>query len=81
MQPPTDPQLVDWGLKQFGPPATLLAIFIVGLLRKWWVIGWQYSELQALVVRADARADKWQEVALKAMGVGETLVNIAKDKL
>lgn len=36
---------------------TLLLTFIIGLLRRWWVIGWSYDDLKQ-------ERDQWREIAL-----------------
>lgn len=78
----TDTQLVDWSLKQFGPPFALLAVFVIGLLRKWWVIGWQYetvvTDYEKRLVKVQETSDNWQRIALSAAGIAETSVGIAK---
>lgn len=73
-----DTQYLDWSLKFFGPPFTMACIFIVGLVRRWWVLGWTYDACEKRLEKAEALGNDLQRIALSATGISETLVNIAK---
>ena len=55
-------KLMEFATK--GGPAAALAVFILGLLRKWWVLGAEYQSM-----RADR--DEWKALALEAAGLAE----------
>ena len=50
-----------------GGTLALLLIIIVGGYRKWWVFGWAYRD------KFDEAA-RWQDIALRALNVGEAAV-------
>ena len=47
-----------------GGPAGALALFILGLMRKWWVLGSQFQAMQT-------DRDEWKALALEAAGLAE----------
>jgi hypothetical protein len=66
-------------LGQFGLPITILVIGAISGARGIWVWG---RELQAAISRAEAaeiRAKEWQIIALKALNVGEKVIDNTKD--
>ena len=38
-----------------------LLLFIVGLMRRWWVLGWQYDEMREVAFRGTTIAEKAAE--------------------
>lgn len=62
-------------LGQFGLPITFLVVTAISGARGIWVWG---RELSAAVQRAEAaelRAHEWQGIALKALNVGEKVID------
>lgn len=62
-------------LGQFGLPITILVVTAITGARGIWVWG---RELKAAVHRAEAaelRAKEWQGIALKALNVGEKVID------
>lgn len=54
-----------------GGPAAALALFILGLMRRWWVLGPQYDAM----VRD---RDEWKALALEATGLAETAATASR---
>jgi hypothetical protein len=50
----------------------LLAFIIFAGMKKWWVWGWQYRDLQK---KCDQDVDFWKAIALRALNVSETAVS------
>jgi hypothetical protein len=76
--------------------AMLLIVVLVGGYRRWWVWGHQYVEMRAdyqqrLQARideyehrleaAERKAAEWQRMALRAAGIAENSVEIAKKRV
>lgn len=59
-------------LSSVGFP-TLLILILIGNYYEVWVWGRQLR-------KAEATSDKWQDMALRSVGIAETTVNIAKSK-
>jgi hypothetical protein len=51
-------------LVQSGGMVTLLIVILLGGVKKWWVVGWQYQ-------REVDRADKWERLALEGTDLAE----------
>lgn len=77
----TDTQWAEWSLRLFGPPFTLLVVFVVGLMRKWWVLGWTHLEsidgMQRRLDAKDKEIDRWQSTALRLMGHTDRAIDLA----
>lgn len=48
--------------------AALLMGFLMGFVRKWWVLGWHYDETVK-------DRDEWKELALQNLRIAEKAVN------
>lgn len=70
--PPTTPlpDATDWLGQIVGPygGVAALLIFITGLVRKWWVLGWQYELIVEYNKRLLHILDRESEVAEIALG-------------
>lgn len=49
----------------------LLIVFVIGGVRKWWVFGWMYRELEA-------ERDVWKELALKGTKLTGAAIKVAE---
>lgn len=62
--------------------ATLLFFILGGSYMRWWVWGSQLVELKAdfeeRLRKSEARGDMWQTMTLRATGLAEDGVNLAK---
>jgi hypothetical protein len=68
--PMTDAQWTEWSFKTFGPVVTLLVVFILGLIRRWWVLGWVYLE------KVD-EAKEWKAVARQSTPIAGRALDVA----
>jgi hypothetical protein len=64
-------------LKDYGLPLTMLVIGAITGGRGIWVWGRELKAAEARAERAEARADEWQAIALRALEVGEKGMTIA----
>jgi hypothetical protein len=62
-------------LAQFGLPLTILVVAAVTGARGIWVWGRELTAANARADAAELRASEWQGIALKALNVGEKVVN------
>ena len=56
---------------QTGGVIAILILVIVGFVKKWWVMGWQYKAVE----ESNAR---WMELALKSANLVESLDELRK---
>lgn len=54
----TDAQYIEWLRATGGTGAVFLGVFVIGLIRKWWVIGWLYVE-------KDTECREWKTIAMR----------------
>jgi hypothetical protein len=54
-----------------GAGGGLLAFFIIALVKRWVVLGWQYDAM------VDER-DRYRQLAERSLGVGEKVADVAK---
>lgn len=66
---PTSPEVSLIGslltLLRDGGVIACLLLFIVGLIRRWWVLGWQYEEMRSLAFRGTDIAEKAADTAVE----------------
>lgn len=58
---------------QWGGIVGLLVLFVFGFLKKWWVMGWQYKQIE------DSNA-KWMELALYSTNLAESIDKQRKER-
>lgn len=58
---------------QTGGVVAVLLILIVGGIKKWWVFGWQYREIE----KSNAR---WMELALRSTNLAESIDAIKQQR-
>jgi len=58
---------------QWGGIVTLLLLFVFGLFKKWWVMGWQYKAIEESNVR-------WMELALRSTNLAESVTELRKER-
>lgn len=58
---------------QWGGIVAMLLLFVLGLQKKWWVMGWQYKAIEESNV-------KWMELALRSTNLAESIDNIRRDR-
>lgn len=70
----TDLQWAEWLRASGGTGAVFLGIFVVGLMRKWWVLGWIYiekceenRELKVIAMRVTGNTGQALQTAQRAM--------------
>lgn len=51
----------------------LLLLFVLGLYRKWWVMGWQYKAIEESNV-------KWMELAIRSTNLAESADALRKER-
>jgi hypothetical protein len=61
-------------LGQFGLPITILVVAAVTGARGIWVWGRELKAATARAETAEVRAKEWQDIALRALNVGEKVV-------
>jgi|RhiMethySRZTD1v2_1073278.scaffolds.fasta_scaffold01144_42 hypothetical protein len=57
----TDLQWAEWLRASGGTGAVFLGVFVVGLVRKWWVLGWIYEECRLEKV-------EWKNISMRQTG-------------
>lgn len=62
-------------LGQFGLPITFLVVSAITGARGIWVWGRELRATEARAVAAEVRAQEWQGIALKALNVGEKVLD------
>jgi hypothetical protein len=65
MMEPQATTIIDYLNPQNITVVSLLCGFIVGLVRKWWVMGYQLTEMTLERDRARDREEKWKDIALQ----------------
>lgn len=63
-------------LTALGVPGCLV-LFIVGLVRKWWVLGSFYKEQEQRIDRLEGKVDDWKSIALTSLSTGDRLADHA----
>lgn len=63
-------------LTALGVPGCLL-VFIVGLVRKWWVLGSFYKDQADRIERLEGKVDDWKSIALTSLSTGDRLADHA----
>ncbi len=56
----------------------LLVVIIFGGYRGWWVFGWQYKDLLTRHEKLREDRDFWQEIAIRATNLTETLAKLKR---
>lgn len=57
---------------QSGGVVGLLVLFMVGLVKRWWVVGWAYDDCRR-------ERDEWKELALTGTRAAERAVDLARE--
>lgn len=57
----TDLQWAEWLRASGGTGAVFLGLFVIGLIRKWWVIGWIYEECRD-------EKNEWKNLSMRQTG-------------
>lgn len=70
------PEVAEF-LREFGLPIFILFAAAIFGARGTWVWGRELRAADARAAKAEARADAWQAIALKALNVGEKAVDSA----
>jgi hypothetical protein len=63
-------------LNALGVPGCLL-LFIVGLIRKWWVLGSFHHDQEKRIERLEGKVDDWKSIALTSLSTGDRLADHA----
>lgn len=61
----------DWSLKFFGPPFTMLALFVLGLIRGWWYLDREVTQLRA-------ERDEWKSAAKALQATSGRAINVVE---
>lgn len=68
----TDAQWLESLRATGGTGAVFLGVFVIGLMRKWWVLGWLYSE------KTDECAE-WKVLAMRLTGnAGKAIETVSR---
>jgi len=62
-----------YGLIQTGGVVGVLLIIIVGFVKRWWVLGWQYKAIE------ESNA-KWMELALRSTNLSQSIADMKQDR-
>lgn len=63
--------LTLYDILQSGGVIAVLLIFVVGGMKRWWVWGWQYRQIEE-------QNAKWMELALRSTNLAESLDELAR---
>ena len=58
----------------------VLVIVLFGGIKKWWVFGWQYTELKDRHAKLGEERDGWKELALRSANLAESMQELARGK-
>lgn len=56
----------------------ILVFFLWGGYKKWWVFGWQYSELKDRLTKMEKASEDWKTLALRSTNLAESIQEIKK---
>lgn len=67
-----------WNLIQDGGVAALLIIIIMGGVKRWWVFGWVFHDLNMRHETLRNEKNEWKELALHSTNLADSLNEMRK---